>query len=221
MLPSPVPTNTPLPIITKISPTVTPTVESLIEIIYASDPSLPQYDPNSLEYAKFSDTLKQISNMGAHAGLDAAGHLAVAINFPRSDSYLAAQTLLALGPNVTATAIPILIDNLRSEKPDVRIYSVILLGSIGKIASCAVGEIAPLLWDSNPRVRSAASLSLEMITEQDLVSSEYEITITPSFLATMVPEDTTYGSIVSSARSWWNEQGSEVNWHQSYGICDP
>ena len=190
-------------------------------MIYVSDSRLPQYDPNSSAYAQFPDALKQIVDRGSDIGSDAAGPLAVAINFPRSDSYLAAQALLALGPSATSVAIPTLIDNLHSEKSEVRIYSVVLLGSIGKAASCSVGEIAPLLWDSNPRVRSAAALSLEKITERDLVSREYEITITPSFLARLVPEDSVYGSIVNRARNWWNEEGSEVNWHPSYGICDP
>lgn len=204
----------------QISSTSTPTVDTLIEIIYVSDPSLPQYDPKSPEFAEFPNALKQLSNMGAGA-VDAASHLAVAITFPRQDSYLAAQTLLALSPDITVLAIPVLIDNLRNRKPETRVYSAILLGSAGHTASCAVENIAPLLWDSDPLVRSAAAFAMEKITEQDLVASQHEIVITPSFLADSISADTPDGAIVERARQWWNEQGSKINWRPVYGICDP
>ena len=221
--PHPTSTFTPVSSATKINvlQTSTPRVEDLIFLIYFSDPTLPQYNPSSDGYAAFPKILKQISELRTEDGIAAADDLAIAINFPRPDSYLAAQTLLTLGPNVTDAAIPLLIDNLHSPKPEVRIYSVILLGSIGKLASCSVGDISPLLWDSDSRVRSATALSLEMIIEQDLVSSKYEIPITPSFMANSILEDTPEGKIVGGARNWWNEQGSKINWHPSYGICDP
>ena len=208
------------PIAAENNDTPTPTVGSLIKILYASDPSLPQYDPNSKAYAQFPDTIKQLSDMGAGA-IDASSHMATAIRFPRQDSYLAAQALLTLGVDITETTIPILIDNLHSEKPEARIYSVILLGSVGNRASCAVGDIAPLLWDSDPFVRSATAIALKKITERDLVASDYNISITPSFLAGSISADTPEGKVAESARRWWNEQGSKVNWHPNYGICDP
>ncbi len=195
-------------------------VEALSEIIWVSDPSSPQYDPNSPAYAEFPNVVKQISDMGADA-IDAADDLAVAIRYPRQDSYLAAQALLKLGPDITATTVPLLTDNLRNEKPETRIYSLILLASLRNRASCAVGNIAPLLWDSDPSVRSATALTLEIITEGDLVESDYEISITPSFLANSISPDTPEGKVVEKARNWWNEQGSKVNWHSSYGLCDP
>ena len=158
--------------------------------------------------------------MGADS-IEAASHLAVAIRFPRPDSYLAAQALLKLGPDITATTISVLIDNLHNQKPEARIYSVILLGSVGNRASCAVADVAPLLWDPDPFVRSSVALALEKITEQDLVLSENEIVIAPSFLANSISEDTPEGRLVGIARNWWNEQASKINWHPSYGICDP
>ena len=188
-------------------------------ILYGSDPSLPQYDPDSAAYAEFPNVVKQISNMGANA-IDAADDLAVAIRFPRPDSYLAAQALLQLGPDITATTIPLLIDNLH-EKPEARLYSAILLDSVGERASCAVGKVAPLLWDPDPLVRSAAALALEKLTGQELVSGGYEVLITPSFLASSITPDTPEGRLVEKARNWWNEAGLKVNWHPSYGICDP
>ena len=188
-------------------------------ILYASDPSLPQYNPNSAAYAEFPSVINQIAGMGADA-VDAADDLAVAIRFPRPDSYLAAQALLKLGSDITATTIPLLMDNLAG-KPETRLYSVILLGSVGKRASCAVGKTAPLLWDPDPLVRSAAALALEKITGQDLVAGEYEVQITPSFIASSISADTPEGRVVEKARDWWTEQGSKVNWHPRYGICDP
>ena len=158
--------------------------EALSEIIWVSDPSLPQYDPNSSAYAEFPDVVQQISDMEADA-IDAADDLAVAIRYPRQDSYLAAQALLKLGPDITGTIIPILIDNLRNEKSETRIYSLILLASVGDRASCAVEKIAPLLWDSDPFVRSASAFALEKTTGEYLVESDYEILITPSFLIVM------------------------------------
>jgi hypothetical protein len=196
------------------------TVEDLIKIIYASDPDLSQYDTQSSEYAEFPDALKQLSEMGMGA-IDAASQLAVAITYPRQDAYLAAQTLMVLGPDITATTLPVLIDNLHNQRPEVRTYSIILLGSVGSKGSCAVGEVAPLLWDSDPHVRSSVALALEKITGQDLIPSEYEIAISPSFLVNSISVDTPEGKVVGTARDWWNQKGSKINWHPSYGICDP
>jgi hypothetical protein len=215
----PPPTATSIPTRTRII-APTQTVDELIEIIYKSDPDLRQYDPESGAYAAFPDALEELSAMGTGA-IDTVSDLAVAVRFPRSDSYLAAQTLLELGPELTKLGIPILIDNLHHQKPDTHIYSAILIGSVGDEASCAVGEIAPLLWDSDSRVRSAVALALEKITEEELVPSQYEILITPSFMANSLPEDFPEGQIVVGARTWWNEQGSKTDWHSSYGVCDP
>ncbi len=211
--------STPL-ISTPVSHSQTLSAEALSEIIWASDPSSPQYDPDSSAFAEFPGAVKQISDMGADS-IDAADDLAVAIRYPRADSYLAAQALLKLGPEITATTIPLLMDHLRNEEAETRIYSFILLASVGERASCAVGDIAPLLWDPDPSVRSATALTLEKITGQDLVESDFEVLITPSFLAHSVLPDSPEGKVVDKARNWWNEQGSTINWHPRYGICDP
>lgn len=213
------PTSSELPTVAEWSSSPTPSADALSMILYASDPTLPQYDPDSAAYAEFPSVIKQISELGTDA-VDAADDLAVAIRFPRPDSYLAAQALLKLGPGITATTIPLLLDNLHA-KPEARLYSAILLGSVGKRASCAVGKVAPLLWDSDPLVRSAAALALEKLTGQDLVSGGYEVLITPSFLANSITADLPEGKLAEKARNWWNEAGSKVNWHPRYGICDP
>ena len=228
-----VPTKTAVPTLTLTSipptPTITPTptwtIDNLRAIIYASNPESPQYDPKSTVYAEFPEAVKQLSLMGSSA-VEAAGDLAIAVTFPRQDSYLAAQALISLGPDITSTTIVTLFGNLNSsnlymQKPDALIYSAILLSTTGKNASCAVGNIGPLLWNSDSTVRSAAAIALERITEQDFVASQYEIKIIPSFMANLVPADEPEGSIVKTARQWWDEKGSKINWHPRYGMCDP
>jgi len=227
-----VPTETAIPTLalppilptSTITPIPTLTIDDIRAIIYTSNPESPQYDPKSTAYAEFPEAVKQLSTMSN--AIDAAGDLAGAINFPRQDSYLAAQALITLGTDITSTTIVTLFSNLDSryhpnQKPEALIYSIILLSSTGSRASCAVGNIGPLLWHSDSKVRSAAAFALEKITEQDLIASQYEIEITPSFMANSISADEPEGSITGIARQWWNEQGSKVKWHSSYGFCDP
>jgi hypothetical protein len=199
------------------SPILAQSIDDLSEMVYFSDPTVPQYNPNSEQYARFPEVIEQLEN----AGVESSSILAYAIRFPRYDSYLAAQSLLKMSPDIIATTVPILVDNLHSEKPDSRIYSVILLAVVGRPSSCAVGDIALLLWDSNPTVRSATALALGNITEQNLIANEYKVEITSSFTPDMIFPDTPEGKVVEKARTWWNEQGSKVNWHSTYGTCDP
>ena len=195
-------------------------VAALIDTIYVSDPSLPQYDPDAAEYAEFPGAVGQLAEMGEDA-IDAASHLAVAMRFPRPDSFLAAQALLSLGPDITAAALPHLIDNLRYDRSEVRIYSALLVGSVGAAASCAVADVAPLLWDDDPQVRTTAALALEKVTQRDLVEDEIEVPLTPSLTVDSLAPDTPPGKISTAARNWWTRQGSKINWRPVYGICDP
>jgi hypothetical protein len=222
-----VPTLTlmPIPPTSTINPTPTLTFEDLTAIIMASYPASHLYDPESVAYAEFPEAVTQLSNKGTD-NYSALADLALAINFPRQYSYLAAQALIPLGRDAKGTIIATLFSNLDSsyypnQKPEALIYSTILLGSIGNLASCAVGNIGPLLWHSDSKVRSAAAFALERITNQNLVASQYEIEITPSFLANSIYADEPEGSITGKARQWWNEQGSKIKWHSGYGICDP
>jgi len=222
-----VPTLTliPVPPASTITPTPPLTFEDLTAIIFASNPESPLYDPKSTAYAEFPEAIKQLSMMGTNNS-SALSNLAFAITFPRQDSYLAAQALILVGRDARASTIAVLFSNLDSsyypnQKPEALIYSTILLGSIGNDASCAVGNIGPLLWHSDSKVRSAAAFALERITNQNLVASQYEVEITPSFLANSIYADEPEGSITGTARQWWNEQGSQVKWHSGYGLCDP
>ncbi len=226
--PTVVPTLTLIPVTptSAIAPTSTPTFDELRQILCASNPELPQYNPNSTAYAEFPEAIKQLSTLLRKSVADNADDLAIASTFPRQDSYLAAQALISLGPDITSTTIALLFSeldssNVRNLKPDALIYSVILLSSTGHSASCVIGNIGPLLWNSDSRVRSAAAIALERITGQDLVASQYKIEITPSFKADSIPPDEPEGSISGSARQWWSAQGSKVKWHSSYGFCDP
>jgi hypothetical protein len=218
----PLSTGTPVTAATQTSVPAVPTrsAEQLSAIIWASDPTNPHYDPASAAYAEFPEVLTQLARMGLDA-VDAADDLAVAIRYPRPDSYLAAQTILALGPEITTTLLPILIDNLRYQEPGVRIYSAILLGFAGRQASCSVGKLGLLLWDPEARVRTSTALALERVTGLDLVAGQFEIKITPAFVADSVPPDSPEGKISGKARQWWSDQGSKINWHPSYGACDP
>ncbi len=217
-------TVTTIPPAPTITSTTTPTMDDLRHIIYASNPESPLYDSKSAIYAEFPEAIKRVSKDSK--AIDAAGDLAVAITYPRQDSYLAAQALISLGPEITSTTIVTLFSilnssNLHNLKPEAIIYSTILLSSTGNKASCAIGNIGPLLWNSDARVRSVAAFALERITGKDLVASQYEIQITPSFIASSILADEPEGSITRTARQWWNEQGSKVKWHSSYGFCDP
>ena len=224
---APTVTATVVPAVTKTS-SPTPedkSMDDLRAILYASNPASPQYDAKSTAYAEFSEAVQQLSAMGPEA-LDAAGDMAGAISYPRQDSYLAAQALLTLGPEITSTTIVTLFDTLdpgtaQNRSPAALIYSMIVLSSTGNKASCAVGNIGPLLWHSDARVRSAAAIALEKIAQQDLVASQFEIEITPLFLAESISEDVPEGRIVDPARQWWNTVGSKKNWHPGYGWCDP
>jgi hypothetical protein len=221
------PTSTPLP---TASSNVLPTA-SYVTLVYAepfdevlatleaSDPKYSTYAPNSAAYSAFPQAVKQLAALNAPDN-NGASMLAYALTFPRDDSYLAAQALISLGPDWTMTTAPILFDGLVDLRARVRLYAVLALGTVGKQGSCAVGNIAPLLWDSDASVRSAATHALANLTGKDLLPSGLAFTPQP-FSDNPVPADTPAGSISGLARTWWNEQGANINWHPSYDLCDP
>jgi hypothetical protein len=221
------PTSTPS---APITPTLRPTAthitlsyadpfQELVATIEASDPKYSTYAPDSAAYTAFPQAVKQLAAMNAPDN-NGASMLAYALTFPRDDSYLAAQALISLGPDWTMTTAPILFDGLVDMRPRVRLYAVLALGTVGKQGSCAVGNIAPLLWDSDASVRSAATHALANLTGKDLLPSGLAFTPQP-FSDEPVPADTPAGSISGPARQWWNEQGANINWHPSYDLCDP
>jgi hypothetical protein len=109
---------------------------------------------------------------------------------------------------------------LSNQRPEIRMYSAIVLSIIGDKASCSLGNIGPLLWDADPYVRTSAALAIQGITGKELVANIYALT--PDHLSSNpVAADIPEGKIVAAARQWWTEQGSKVNWHPGYDICDP
>ena len=203
------------------SPAATLSGQLLFAIIEVSDPQSSTYDPQSASYTEFPAAVKQLAAIDpAATDVDIAGELAYASAFPRQDAYLAAQALMSLGVDGSVTTLPILIDHLKNQKSTTLLYSAYVLSFIGKQAACAVGNISPLLWDVDPTVRSMAALALQNITGEDLVPNSVEIT-PGSLAAPIIAADTPEGKIVAAARTWWAEHGSKINWHPSYGLCDP
>lgn len=195
------------------------TVDALINLIEASDPASTLYDPNSLAYIDFPLALPELAKLNSETN-SAASELAYAIGFPRPDSTLAAGALLSLGPQWAGTTLPILLDHLKNPRPEVRLYALIVLSTIGPDGSCALGQVGPLLWDSDPSVRTAAALATQSLSGRALVANMY--VVDPSLLsATPVIPDTPEGHVVSHARAWWSADGSKVNWRPAYGRCDP
>jgi len=194
-------------------------VDGLIAILEVSDPASPTYNPGSGAYDGFPATLKQLAALNASTN-NASSMLAYALGFPRQDSILAAQALISLGPEWSATDLPTLIAYLTNQRPEVRMYSAIILSITGDRGSCSLGNIGPLLWDLDPYVRTSAALAIQGITGIELVPSIYAIT--PDHISSSpVAADTPEGKIVGAARIWWTDYGSKVNWHPSYDLCDP
>jgi len=194
-------------------------VDGLIQIIEASDPASPKFDPASVAYTEFPDTLKQLAALNSSSN-NAASMLAYAMDFPRQDSFLAAQALISLGPDWVATDLPALIGYLHDQRPGIRMYSAIVLSITGKNGSCSLGNIGPLLWDSDPYVRTSAAIAVQGITGKELIADAYAITpddLSIKPVSADIPEE----NIVGAARAWWTEQGSKVNWHPGYDLCDP
>jgi hypothetical protein len=225
--PTLVPQASPTVVNTKAAPTVNPsrspdlsalTVDELVEIIYASDPTLPQYDPVSKAYAEFENALKELSSRGPEA-IDGASAMAYAIAYPRQDANLAAQALLSLGPEIGSTTLPILIGHLRDVRAEPRLYSLMVVSRLDEKAACAVGEIGPLLWDTDASVRFMAAYSIEKLTGKEVLPKEARVKpepLTPDSILSDMPE----GKLTGKARSWWTQEGSKTDWHSAYGMCD-
>lgn len=200
-------------------PTVSATFDDLIALLEVSDPSSNTYNPGSPAYTEFPHILERLAAMNASTN-NAASMLAYAMGFPRKDSILAAKALISLGPDWAATDLPSLISYLTNQRPEVRMYSAIVLSITGGNGSCSLGYIGPLLWDPDAYVRTSAALAIQGITGMDLVQNTY--TITPDHLSTSpVAADTPEGKITGATRTWWTDHGSKVNWHPRYDLCDP
>ena len=199
-------------------------VQEIMDIILASHPQSDKYDPNSTIYAEFPEALKQLKEMGPNVLKDDNLNLSVlssAIGYPRQDSILAGDVLITFPPEYVSTTMPELIGYLSNPRTEVRRYASILLGYVGDRASCAVGSIGPILFlAKDPSVRSASAIALDNILNKGFVPPKYAIS-SNFFSVSSIPNDEPEGSFTEKARIWWNEEGSKVNWHPTYDLCDP
>lgn len=164
-------------------------------------------DQNNSNSNLFPSVVEELERRGQTAST-AAPALAQAIAYDRHDSTMATRALIAIGP-AAKIAIPDLLKNLNNQRADVRLYSVFELGIIGESSLCAVPKIAPLLWDSDSEVRSAAASALDAIVGKDLVESTQELD--PS-LPGSVFLDKPEGNISGKAREWWLNMGRSSQW---------
>jgi HEAT repeat protein len=118
--------------------------------------------PDSENFARATQELGEMGEKAAPASLV----LAKAMQYPRRDSYAAAQALIKIGPAAKG-AIPELIRALENERVEVRSDAAIVLGVIGEEARCAVPYLALLLWDDLPEISSSAARAIDNITELD------------------------------------------------------
>ena len=149
--------------------------------------------------------IEELEERGASAS-EAAPILAKMIAYDGSTSVTASHPLVAMGKSAQS-ATPYLIQNLDNEREEVRRYSIFVLGTIGEPAKCSVPEIAPLLWDKSPCVRSAVAGALTEITNIMLVESDlYKLD------ATVPGSVACHNEISQTAREWWLETGQFTDW---------
>ena len=221
-----IPTNTTTRLVTETTPsqTVKWSIREIMDILIASNPQASIYDPSSKQYAKFPEALKQLKEMEPNILKDEdlnLSILAAAINYPRQDSILAGDVLITFPPKYVGTTLPELIDFLSSSRSDVRKYALILLGYVGSGASCTVGNIGPILFlAKDPSVRSTSAIALDNILNKGFVPAEYKVT-SNFFSIHSIPNDDPAGSFTGRARTWWQDEGSKINWHPNYDLCDP
>jgi HEAT repeat protein len=171
--------------------------EELIQLL--KDPN----DPNNL----FDAITVELGKRGASAE-EATPALAVALTYPRRDSYMAGFALIKIGPDAKL-AVPILASELNNERDTVRRYAALSLGAIGKPAICSVPELAKLLWHNNSETRAAAAIALDSITGINLVDPEDKLDPqTPGIMPIDKPE----GVITGISREWWLNTGKKMVW---------
>ncbi len=167
-----------------------------------------RYENDEVSKYSFKLIVEELEERGASAS-EAAPTLARMIAFDGSTSVTASYPLIAMGSSAQS-AIPYLLQNLDSEREDVRRHSIFALGTIGKPAKCSIPEIAPLLWDNSPCVRSAAAGALTEITNIMLVESDlYKLDAT---IPGSVACDNEEFRISQIARKWWTETGQYMDW---------
>lgn len=165
------------------------------------------------EYS-FELIVDELTNRGPSAS-EAAPILARVISYNGSYSVTASHPLIVMGP-AAKSAIPYLLQNLSSKREDVRSYSIFVLGIIGEASRCAVPQMAPLLWDPDPVVRSTVAGALTEITHIILVEDEiYKLDPTmPGSVFVDGPD----ANISKIAREWWLNTGQNMEWPEEN--CD-
>ncbi len=174
--------------------------KSTVELIQLlKDPN----DPNNL----FGSIVIELGKRGESAE-EAAPALAVALTYPRRDSYLAGFALIEMGPSAKA-AVPILFSELNDQRDTIRRYAALSLGAIGESAMCSVPELAELLWHNNSETRAAAAIALDSITGMNLVYPEDRLDpLSPGIMPIDKPE----GIITGISREWWLNTGQNIVW---------
>jgi hypothetical protein len=183
--------------------TSTMTTDQLIQIIEEPESDL------------FFYATEELAQRGADAA-EAAPALARALGFPRRDSYMAGIALISMGP-AAKPSIPYLIPVLKNDYAVARSHASFVLGVIGDESKCAVPEIAPLLWDLDPTVRGSAAVTLDALTNQNLVPYWLKIDPTSYSIVQDIPE----GKITNNARIWWEQKGQFLDWAENPDNCDP
>jgi HEAT repeat protein len=165
------------------------------------------------EYS-FEEIVLELEKRGTLAS-EAAPALAKAMAFNQRGSVIASRALIAMGSSAESS-IPYLLQNLDSDREEVRRYSVFVLGILGEHANCAVPKISSLLWDKEPLVRSTSAGALTAITNIDLVEFDY-LKLDPE-LPGSVNADDPEGKISKIAREWWLNSGQNQDW--TNGGCE-
>ena len=163
---------------------------------------------NDITPYSFRETIDELKRRGSLAS-ETAPTLARAIAFDRRDSVIASEALIAIGTRAKS-AIPYLVQNMNSSRADVRLFSTFVLGIIGEPSNCAVPQIASLLWDTDPFVRSTSAGALTEITNNNLLEFD-DLRLNPSTPGS-VNADTPDGSITGIAREWWLNSCQSVIW---------
>lgn len=96
-----------------------------------------------------------------------------------------------------------------NQREEVRLDSAFVLGIIGESSQCAVPDLASLLWDQDPGVRSASAAAIQAITGDTLVESTHEL---DPHLPGGIFLDEPEGSISGKAREWWLQTGQNRSW---------
>jgi HEAT repeat protein len=164
----------------------------------------------------FISATEELARRGADAA-EAAPALAKALGYPRHDSDSAGFALVSMGA-AAEPAVPYLIPILRNDRADVRADASLVLGVIRAGSRCAIPEIAPMLWDKDPTARGAAAVTLDALTNQNLVPQWHKLDLsTPFSIAQDFPE----GILTKDARTWWEQEGQFFELIEDSDNCTP